>query len=388
MKRTADSISSSHDDEQAMPQRILMTADTVGGVWTYAIELTRALETYGIEVFLATMGRTPSEEQCRQARERPNLRLFKSEYKLEWMQDCWRDVSKAGEWLLHLERRIKPDLIHLNGYCHARLPFAAPKLVVAHSCVLSWWSAVRRTPIPDFLETYKQNVAAGLDAADIVVAPTRAMLDEIERHYCRLNSKAVIYNGRAACEFTPQRKMDIILSAGRLWDEAKNVAVLTRLPRELASSVFLAGDTEAPDCESEVTRYDNGNLMGRLSTGLLQQWMSRAAIYAMPALYEPFGLSILEAALSGCALVLGDIPTLRELWDGHALFVAPEDQEGWATQITRLMKDKRLRVEYGQRALARAQDFSRENMGRGYVDAYRVVTQPVRSIRQEAIPCA
>ncbi len=32
----------------------------------------------------------------------------------------------------------------------------------------------------------------------------------------------------------------------------------------------------------------------------------------LPARYEPFGLSVLEAALSGCALVLGDIPSLRE----------------------------------------------------------------------------
>ena len=40
------------------------------------------------------------------------------------------------------------------------------------------------------------------------------------------------------------------------------------------------------------------------------------------ALYEPFGLAVLEAAQAGCALVLSDIPTFRELWDGAALFVA------------------------------------------------------------------
>ena len=52
--------------------------------------------------------------------------------------------------------------------------------------------------------------------------------------------------------------------------------------------------------------------------------MGRAAIYALPARYEPFGLSILEAALSGCALVIGDIPSLREIWADAALFV-PSD---------------------------------------------------------------
>ena len=34
---------------------------------------------------------------------------------------------------------------------------------------------------------------------------------------------------------------------------------------------------------------------------------------------------MLEAASAGCPLILGDIPTFRELWDGAAVFVAPDD---------------------------------------------------------------
>ena len=43
------------------------------------------------------------------------------------------------------------------------------------------------------------------------------------------------------------------------------------------------------------------------------------------ARYEPFGLAVLEAAQAGCALVLSDIPTFRELWNGAAQFVPPGD---------------------------------------------------------------
>src|SRR5437868_5547300 len=35
-------------------RRVLMTADTVGGVWSYALELSRALGKCGVEVGLAT----------------------------------------------------------------------------------------------------------------------------------------------------------------------------------------------------------------------------------------------------------------------------------------------------------------------------------------------
>src|SRR5918911_1315042 len=57
--------------------RILMTADTVGGVWTYALELTRALQPYDVEVLLATMGPRPNSAQREQALGIPNLSLFK-----------------------------------------------------------------------------------------------------------------------------------------------------------------------------------------------------------------------------------------------------------------------------------------------------------------------
>ena len=57
------------------------------------------------------------------------------------------------------------------------------------------------------------------------------------------------------------------------------------------------------------------------------------AIYASPARYEPFGLGVLEAALSSCALVLGDSPTLREPWSDAALFVPPDDHDALLTAL-------------------------------------------------------
>ena len=79
------------------PKTILMTADTVGGVWTYALELTRALQPFGVEVKLALMGPPLTPAQRAEAGEISNLCLFKSDYKLEWMPDCWSDVKRAGD---------------------------------------------------------------------------------------------------------------------------------------------------------------------------------------------------------------------------------------------------------------------------------------------------
>jgi glycosyltransferase involved in cell wall biosynthesis len=102
-------------------------------------------------------------------------------------------------------------------------------------------------------------------------------------------------------------------------------------------------------------------------------WLGRAAIFALPARYEPFGLAVLEAAMSECALVLGDIPTLRELWQGAALFVDPDDSEGLEAALRRLIDDPALRRAFGAAAARRARQFSMTDMTEKYLAVYWAV---------------
>jgi glycosyltransferase involved in cell wall biosynthesis len=98
--------------------------------------------------------------------------------------------------------------------------------------------------------------------------------------------------------------------------------------------------------------------------------MARASIYALPAFYEPFGLSVLEAALSGCALVLGAIPSLRELWAGCAEFVDPTDRGSLAAALRRLIDDEQLRARLARVAFSRATALSAARMTEEYLRAY------------------
>jgi len=148
---------------------VLMTADAMGGVWTYAMELASELAARGVTVALATMGDRPTEAQVKRAKAIPGLTLFESEFKLEWMDDSWADVAAAGGWLLRLAADWQPDLVQLNGYVHGALPWPAPTLMVGHSCVLSWWQAVKSEAAPATWTRYQTAVARGLHAADLVV---------------------------------------------------------------------------------------------------------------------------------------------------------------------------------------------------------------------------
>lgn len=353
-----------------LPGRILMTTDTIGGVWTYSLELTRALGKFDIEVGLATMGHPLSPEQKENAAGIANLKLFESTYKLEWMNDPWDDVREAGKWLLELERFFNPQIIHLNGYAHGHLSWRSAVLVVGHSCVLSWWDSVKRECAPDCWDVYRREVSKGLAAADFVVAPTKAMLLCLRQHYGTEGRSAVVPNGREMAFFSVGVKEPIILTAGRIWDEAKNLSTLEAITHELAWPVYVAGEDRHPDSGSKA-ECSSVCLLGRLSQHELAKWYSRASIYALPARYEPFGLTVLEAAFSGCALVLGDIPSLRETWEGAAIFVNPENPSELGKTLRSLIEDLPYRETMAKRAGVRALSFTPERMAQGYIEVYR-----------------
>lgn len=349
-----------------------MTADTVGGVWTYALDLARALAPHGVSVSLATMGRLPTPSQCAEAASVPSLTLHPSEYALEWMPDPWNAVARAGDWLLSLEAELRPDIVHLNGYAHGHLPWQAPTVVAGHSCVLSWWQAVHGTDAPADWDRYRAEVMRGLQAASLVLAPTQAMLSALQANYGPLQNTRVVPNGRAAAPFASGAdKEPLVFSAGRLWDDAKNIRSLAEIAPRLPWPVCVAGDTAHPGGDN--CRFDGVRQTGCLPPNQIAAWLARAAIYALPAKYEPFGLSALEAGLSGCALVLGDIESLREVWGDAALFVPPEDRDALLAAISRLIADAPLRSELAGRALARARTYTTERMALGYLDTYRTL---------------
>jgi glycosyltransferase involved in cell wall biosynthesis len=359
--------------------RVLLTADTVGGVWGYSMELARALAPHDVDFVVATMGAPATSAQRSEAASLSNVCLIESAFRLEWMEEPWRDVDRAGDWLQQLSDDTHPDVLHFNGYAHAAWPWRAPRLVVAHSCVWSWWLAVHGTPPPPDWRIYFERVRDGLLAADLVIAPSWAMLDAIRSIYGVDGPARVIHNTRTG-GFAPGVKEPFVLSAGRLWDRAKNVAALMRVAPSLPWPVCVAG-------ESGETAVDAVNLeaLGRLDAVQIADLYARASIYCHPARYEPFGLTVLEAALSRCALVLGDIASLRELWDGAAVFVPPDDDHALRASLLDLIADARARRALGAAAAERARMFAPEIFARRYLAAYRELLAPAYEVEAAAV---
>lgn len=357
-------------------RRVLMTADTVGGVWQYALELSRVLAAGGDDIVLATFGGMPTPAQQHEAAAIRGLTLLPSDLKLAWMCAPWDDVARGADWLATLADQVRPDVVHLNDFSHGDLAWGAPVLTVAHSCVLSWWQAVHDTAAPDTWGRYAAHVRASLRAADLVVAPTQAMLDATCAHYGPLPHTRVIHNGRSLPAPAPGPGVDetpMVLAAGRVWDAAKNLRALAAVAPRLSWPVCIAGADRSPD--GDRIELPNVRLLGQLSSDDLAPWFARAPIYALPARYEPFGLTALEAALSGCALVLGDIDSLREVWGDAAMFVPPDDEDALAAALQALIDDPALRARQAALARARAARYTPGVMADGYRAAYSELVQ-------------
>lgn len=342
------------DDKQswsAPPLKILMTADAVGGVWQYSLDLIEPFVKRSAEILLATMGPRPDEAKKERLGAFERVTVCESDYKLEWMQQPWEDVDRAGAWLLELAQQFQPDVIHLNGYAHAVLPWQAPIVVVAHSCVYSWWQSVHGSAPPekDWSE-YHARVSAGLRTADIVVAPSAFMATALTTHYgMPVNRVRVIYNYSESPLYSSAEKEPFYLSAGRIWDKGKNLKLLDDISPGLPWPVRVAGS---------------------LTHGDLLQQMQIASVYVHPALYEPFGLAVLEAARAQCCLVLSDIPSMRELWDGAAIFVNPRDADEWARVLSRVANDSAEREAFGQLARTHSARYSAAATVDQYCRAY------------------
>jgi glycosyltransferase involved in cell wall biosynthesis len=206
-----------------------------------------------------------------------------------------------------------------------------------------------------------------------VVAPSAAMLASLERHYGPLGDPRVIPNGRDASRFPPGPKEPLVLAAGRVWDPAKNAGAVARVASRVPWPVVIAGDAVEPgkaDGASDTGSGTAARFLGRVPQPELAAWLARAAIFAHPARYEPFGLAVLEAALAGCALVLGDVPSLRERWDGAALFVDPADDDAIAAAIGALAADAALRSRLAAEARPRALALGPDRMAAAYLDLY------------------
>jgi glycogen(starch) synthase len=362
---------------------VLVTADTLTGVWTYARELVTGLITSGLRVTLVSFGEIPLPQQTSWMQNLHGLDYRPTAFRLEWMQEGEEDLEDSCNYLESVIRDVKPDVLHFSQYCYGSLSTNIPRVVVAHADLVSWWIAVhgREPRETRWLRWYRNTVSRGLAEATAVVAPSNWMRESLRFCYGEPRRDLVIHNGRNPIYFNPYvSKDDSVLSVGRLWDPGKQVSLLTQHAHPL--SVCIVGSDNPTYAPRTPIRADVKlatdqvcvALKGPQTEAQLRNLYSRAAIYAATSRYEPFGMAALEAALSRCAIVANDIPSFREIWGDSAIYFRANDAESLADRLRALSADRDLCRAHANMGYQRARErFTAKRMLDDYLQLYRTL---------------
>ncbi len=332
--------------------KILMTSVAAGGLWSYTVDLLRELGALGCELDLAVLGGDIGEARRIEAERLTNVVVHQP-------PRAAARGRRLHEWLARLAAASAPDLLHLNDFTSGTHAFQIPAVLVAHDA----GPAARR-----------RSVVESVERADHVIATTESGLRELLERYPEADAEGretIIRHGVDPHRWPMgQRREAFVLASGALGDADSKLETLVRAARGLGHPVVIAGARPRGRDRAATQRSANLVLPGPLPRERFGAYCRRAAVYAHPARRAPFGFAVLEAALSGCALVLGDIAPLRELWDGAARFVEPGDESALAATLSELLGDSDEAAKLGLAARARALQYGARRMALAYIGVY------------------
>lgn len=349
-----------------MSTPVLITLDAVGGVWRYGIDLAAGLTRLGRPVCFAGLGPAPTAAQRAEAEALGPLDW--GPQALDWMARGPQEVAGAGRWLADIATRRGARVIQVNlPSLAADIPGGLPVVAVSHSCLASWFEAVRNETVPQEMRWIHELTAAGLARADVVVTPSASHAAAMARLYDGLGLIDVVHNASSGAVPAAPRSRSII-AAGRWWDEGKNGAVLDQAARDCVWPVQMLGADRGPNgARLDIRAADH---LGHLSHDVAAERIAGAGIFVSPSIYEPFGLAVLEAARGGAPLVLADIPTFRELWEGAAIFFPPADAGALAAALNGLARDDARRETLGRSARERAARYTAQGQAQAMAALY------------------
>lgn len=337
-----------------MTLRILMTLDSVGGVWRYGIDLAQALHALGHEIVLAGLGPPPSVAQRQEAEAIGTLTWGTAP--LDWMARSESELRDVGPWLQALAARYRVDLMHLNLPSQALgTAGSVPRVVVTHSCLATWFHTVACCPVPERLAWQAGLTRMGLNTADVAIGPSRAHA-AITAEALGVTGLSMVPNASSVCPRPHSQSVGQIVAAARWWDEGKNGRVLDKAAGLMRQPVMMIGACTGPDGQEFVAHH--ARVTGPLPHDQTQMHIGQAGVFVSPSRYEPFGLAALEAARASRPLLLADIPVYREIWEGAATFFDPLDAADLAAKADWLISDAAACEEMGAAAMLRSLNYS------------------------------
>jgi alpha-1,3-rhamnosyl/mannosyltransferase len=277
-------------------------------------------------------------------------------------------------------------LLHCMGIFCPRTP-RIPKLVTVHDL-----NAVRNVQwvTQRWHERRSGRIREAIGRADHVVTYSQFTAEEVQEEYGLPKERVHgVHLGVDPERFRPApeeavervraRHGDFVLSIGLLTPR-KNFPVLveavSRLPRTVRLVLVGRPSDGAEAVRESIARHALGERFDHL-VGIapeeLVALLGACRAYAVPSLYEGFGLTVLEAMACGVPVVCSDAASLPEASGDAALLVDASDPEALAEALRRVLEETELASDLRARGLERARTWTWERSARHLRNLYREV---------------
>ncbi|MGE0391930.1 MAG: glycosyltransferase family 4 protein [Vicinamibacterales bacterium] len=300
--------------------------------------------------------------------------------------EAWHLPGNPGWVLTGLPRtaaRARVDVLHALAYT---APFLAPMPVavtvhdVSYARHPEWYPHQR-----DAVRRAYYRISA--TRADAVITPSHFSASEIQAAYgIRTDRIAVVPMAVEAAFAGAGPDADAPLPDGVRDPFALHVGDIhaRRSPDVVLAALAALAQRGGPSVQLVLAGVDRGEVaalasrapgcvlaLGTVDEGVLTALYRRAALLVYPSRYEGFGFPIIEAMAAGLPVVASNAASMPEVAGDAALLVDPEDADGWAGAVTRLLHDGALRADLVARGRARAGEFTWGRTARLTADVYR-----------------
>lgn len=354
--------------------RIALDATSIppspAGAGIYAIELIRALAQRpdhrdGYAVF--TRGAWFDDV----AAGRKDWRIERVTAATRQQRTMWEQLALPGAL-----SRLGIDVLHSTHHTLPLRGVRAARVVTVHD--LTFQRIPERYPrTRRIYMQYSTQLAARV--ADAIIVPSHAVREDVARYLKAPPSRVHVVYEAAAPDYAPVEhdaaravadryvQGAYVLSVGSL-EPGKNRGRLIRAMRALRDNGIdarlLVVGQEAWDFEQdyalvrELRMDDRVTFAGYVSRDDMPALYSAATASALPALYEGFGLPVIEAMACGTPVVTSNISATAEVAGDAALLVDPTSADDIRHGLWRLLAEPLLRERLRNAGLKRAAEFS------------------------------
>ncbi len=196
------------------------------------------------------------------------------------------------------------------------------------------------------------------------VVRDKSLLDEVKRKY-RIRSKFILNIGNSK----PHKNWaGLIESFALLRKETKDYQLVLVGGRDSRFS-------EAVKLIKKLELEEDVLITGFVAEKDMPLLYNAAEILVFPSHYEGFGLPVLEAMACGTPVICSNSSSLPEVAGDAALMVDPNDGEGLAASMKKVLAEQRIRQDLSEKGLKRIEQFSWKKAAQRTLEVYGEVTQ-------------